>query len=432
VPLEFEDRAQAGRIATGQTGRFVPSLLKHLAAILTLLATPAFADCQMQQVTSVPLLAGKHPTIEVAINGTPLPMAVDTGAQGSAVTPETVAALRLPRDPHRRTRAGSLGGQDITQNVLVETLDVPSLGFVDHSIAVLPLDAMPGGNAPAGLIGSDLLSGFEIELDIPAQKLSFYRATGCDSVRPPWAGRYETVVAKLSMHHDFLLPIELNGHVLTAMFDTGSTGETVSRSAAKSVGVSDAELGNDESATGTSAGSHGYAIRRHRFDSLRIGREIFRNVRLDVADFNQPGVDVLIGDDYMHRRRFFLSYSTATLFIQVVRTGSQAAPMDEAGRDRCRPPADLLPTLSRITPIAVERPHLTLPEKVRDSHIDGCAGVMFRLTADGIPAYVKLVIETPPGFGLGDFVLREIMATKYERPAATSDWYYEAHRLHPG
>jgi len=410
----------------------VPSLLKHLAAILTLVATPAFADCQIQRVTSLPLLAGKHPTIEVAINGTSLPMAVDTGAQGSAVTPETVAALKLPRDPDRRTRAGTLGGQDITQNVLLETLGVPNLGFVDHSIAVLPLDAAPGGNAPAGLIGSDLLSGFEIELDIPAQKLSFYRAAGCDSVRPPWAGRYQTVAAKLSKHHDFLLPIELNGHVLTAMFDTGSTGETVSRAAAKSIGISDTELDNDASATGTSAGSHGYAIRRHRFDSLQIGRETFRNLPLDVADFTQPGVDVLIGDDYMHRRRFFLSYSTATLFIQVVRTGGPAAPAEQAGRDRCRPPTELLPALSHITPIALERPHLTLPEKVRESRIDGCAGVMFRLTADGIPTDVKLVIETPPGFGLGDFVLREIMATKYERPAATSDWYYEAHRLHPG
>jgi predicted aspartyl protease len=405
----------------------VPSLLKHLAAILTLAATPAFADCQMQQVTSLPLVAGKHPTIEAAINGTPLPMAVDTGAQGSAVTPETVAALKLPRDPHRRTRAGTLGGQDLTQNVLVETLGVASLGFVDRSIAVLPLDALPGGNTPAGLIGSDLLSDFDIELDMPAHKLNFYRAAGCDSVRPPWAGRYQTVVAKLSKHHDFLLPIELNGHVLTAMFDTGSTGETVSRAAAESIGVSDAELDNDESATGTSAGSHGYAIRRHRFNSLRIGREIFRNVPLDVADFTQADVDVLIGDDYMHRRRFFLSYSTATLFIQVVRT----APAEAAGRDRCRPPAELLPRLSRISPIAVDRPHSTLPEKVRDSHIDGCAGVMFRLTADGIPTDVKLVIEMPTGFGLGDFVLREIMATKYERPAATSDWYYEAHRLRP-
>lgn len=299
----------------------MPSLLKHVAALLTIVATPAFADCRMERVETLPLLAGNRPMIEMAINGTPLPMVVDTGAQGSSVTPQTVAALKLPRDRKRRTRSTTVGGVDVTENALVETLGVPSFGFIDRSLAVLSLDAVPGEAAPAGLIGADLLGDFEIELDLPARRLIFYRAAGCDSVRPAWTGKYQTVAARPSKDHDFLLPIDLDGHGLTALFDTGATSGTVSRAAARSVGVSDAELDNDRPVTGTSAGSHGYAIRRHRFDSVRIGTETFRNVSLDVADFTRTGVDLLIGVDYMRQRRFFLSYATGTLFIQDVPKG---------------------------------------------------------------------------------------------------------------
>jgi len=46
---------------------------------------------------------------------------------------------------------------------------------------------------PAGLIGTNMLSEFEFELDIPRRTLALYRAADCTPTRPPWEGPYQTV-----------------------------------------------------------------------------------------------------------------------------------------------------------------------------------------------------------------------------------------------
>lgn len=363
-------------------------------------------------------------------------MVVDTGAEGSSVTPETTAELGLPRDPTRQTLVKTVGGQDIVRNAVLEQLGVADITYSHLSVVVLALDGAETGSRRAGLIGADLLRDFDIELDIPRRVLTLYRIGECKMSRPPWDGQYQTVSARVSERRQFLFPVELNGHSLTALFDTGSRGETVSHGAAESVGVSDAQLDTEVPRTGTSGGLHGYGIRRHQFEALNIGAETFRNIPLDVVDFHQPGVDILVGADYMHGRRFFLSYSTGTLFIQTeprgsIRPNTPSSSQENPAPDRCRPPPDLLRSLAHDRLLAVSRPRIGLPETVQANHIDGCVAVMFHLAADGTPIDIKLVTENPIGYGLGDFVIREITATKFQPHPEESNWYYEVRRFYP-
>lgn len=79
--------------------------------------------------------------------------------------------------------------------------------------------------------------------------------------------------------------------------------------------------------------------------------------------------------------------------------------------------------------MVVSRPRFDLPEKVQADHIDGCAAVMFHLASDGTPIDIKLVTESPTGYGLGALVVRELAATKFQPPPTKTKWYYEAHRF---
>ena len=405
-----------------------------LVAGVTLITPPARADCPLDRAASLPLqLSDGHPIVEVSFDGKTVPMVVDTGATSSSVTPETVTALGLQRDPRRQTRVTSVGGQEVSRNALLPKLKIADLDFAERSVAVVPLSTVGAnsGQAAGGLIGADLIGDYDIEFDFPKRSLTFYRPSHCSPLQPPWSGQYQTVSVEITLRRQVLLPVALNDQSVTAEFDTGSRGETVARAAAERIGVSGDQLDNDPSTSGTSAGQHRYAIRRHRFETFRIGSETFRNIPIDVVTFGQPRIDMLVGIDYMSGRRFFLSYSTSTLFVQREQGGS---PADQTSNpdERCRPPASLVPTLSRQKPVVVSRPSLAFPEKAKAEQIDGCAGVAFRLAADGTPLDVKLETESPAGYGLGDFVVSQITATRFAPPPGESDqWYYEAHRYRP-
>lgn len=409
--------------------------LRYLAAALPFIAGPALADCQMTRAATLPLLSGDRPLIEASINGKAVQMVVDTGAQGSSVTPETVTELGLPQDPNRRTTVTTIGGKDVIRNVILEKMRIATIDYSSRSVAVVALDGNGMRAPPAGLIGANMLSEFEFELDIPRRMLALYRVADCTPTRPPWEGPYQTISGRMSSRHDFLFPVELNGQSVTALFDTGSRGETLSRAAAKSLGITDAQLDKDPTNTGTSAGLHGYATRRHRFDTFKIGTETFHDAPLDVVDFHQSGVDMLVGVDYMHWRRFFLSYSAGLLFIQkepdpaIRQSLTSPLPADRA-HNPCQPAPDILPTLALRSPVVVSRPRIDLPEKAQADHINGCAAAMFHLAADGTPIDIKPVTESPTGYGLGDFIVRELAATKYQPQPAELKWYYEVHRFH--
>jgi predicted aspartyl protease len=408
-------------------------LLLGILGGVGLLAHPASAACGIQRAATLPLLSTERPVVQVAINGLAVQMLVDTGSQISMVTPDAVAALRLARDLPRGSRIQTLGGEAVSRNAILTTLEIAGLQYNDRSVAVSALDGTKtdSGSPPAGVIGADLLHDFDLELDIRAQTLTLYRPDPCAPSRPTWNEPYVRVSATVSGRNQLLFPVTLNGHTLQAVFDTGSRGETVSRDAANDLGVTDQDLLHDPTASGISSGQHDYRIRRHLFTTMKIGSELFRNVPLDVVDFHQPGIDMLVGADYMHWRRFYLAYSANALFIQKVKPGPDphAPPVAAApGNDGCQAPSDLLASLSHSPLVVVSEKRLDPPDAARTAHIDGCVGVLFRLTADGVPWDLKVVAEQPPRYGLGAYVVQEIAAARFE-PSPDTGWHYEVQRV---
>jgi predicted aspartyl protease len=396
-----------------------------------LLAHAAMAACGIRHEATLPLLSGERPVAQVAINGQFAQMLIDSGSQTSMVTPNAVTALRLPRDPRHASRILTVGGEEVSRNAILASLDVAGLRFETLSVAVSPLDGTrtDTGTEPAGLIGGDLLHNFDLELDIPGRTLTLYRPDGCAPSRPAWNGPFDHVPATVSGRNQVMFDVLLSGKAVRAMFDTGSRGETVSRDAANALGITDAELQRDPAASGVSGGQHGYRIRRHSFATMQIGSEQFRNLPLDVVDFHQPGIDMLVGVDYMRTRRFFVSYSAGALFIQKVPPTSDAhAPAVALGHEGCRVPSDLVTSLSRAPLVVVSQPRVDPPAAARAARVTGCVGVLFRLTPQGVPRDMKVVAEEPTGFGLGAFAMQEVAAARFE-PSPDTGWHYDLRRV---
>ncbi len=59
-----------------------------------------------------------------------------------------------------------------------------------------------------------------------------------------------------------------------------------------------------------------------------------------------------------------------------------------------------------------------------DAVSGGCAGVLFRLGPDGRPIDLRVVVESPRGFGFGEVALKAIAATHFKPNPNDAGWHY--------
>jgi predicted aspartyl protease len=282
-------------------------------------------ECRIEKQATLPVtFSGHMPTVPVSINGHVLPIGVDTGAQRTLITPETVGLLRLPQDRHHFTKIIGTSGSYRVDNILIRSFNFAGTDHPDYSTGVITFRFPATGNlipantriTLAGVIGADILSGYDIEYDTTARTMTLYRVHGCTKMQVPWDGAAITIPLAVTPSNRISIPVILNGHSLRGIFDTGASRITVAQSAAFKAGVTVIATAHDIAAMSAGVGGAQHKAHIHLFDSLIIAFERFRNVHILIADYPPYEADMLIGEDYMAQRRFWISYATKTLFIQ--------------------------------------------------------------------------------------------------------------------
>jgi hypothetical protein len=170
---------------------------------------------------------------------------------------------------------------------------------------------LPGG-APDGLLGADILAGFDVEVDVSRGRLALFPP--CGDPRPPWSPPYAVLQGKL-LRGRFFVPLTLDEVRLAAALDTGAEYSLVSSRAAEAAGVSAAELALDPAASIVVVGPQPVTVRLHRFRELRLGPEVWANPPLLVMPARQAPVDGILGMDYLRHYRLWLSYATGLVFV---------------------------------------------------------------------------------------------------------------------
>lgn len=256
----------------------------------------------------------------VVIDEQPLLMLVDTGASGTALSPRMAAALHLNQDPDRRVRVTGVGGQlDSQHPLMLHSIHFGSINLENYDVltaSIVRPEQENDASSAVGLIGADMLSRFDVELDFPNHRMTLYRVSFCSGRFVPWSGAYNVFMASRTSKNGFIIPIALNGVPIRALIDTGSNISSLSREGALSVGVDNQGLDRDQ--PGDFVGSKGTAVsaHKHEFGTMTVGASTFRNVKLFVQDGSFPGTDMLLGMDFLRWRKLWISYSTNQIFIQ--------------------------------------------------------------------------------------------------------------------
>jgi predicted aspartyl protease len=304
-----------------------PSNLGHAdrpsAAISSIPAAPGATlaadsnECDAQPVGTVTVATlSNAPIVTLLANGHPVVLLLDTGAERTVLTP--TVAERIGAQPPRiefpqgiRGIAGSLSSREVELRSLVASgVSMPWRRVVVAQVTMAKIFGAPLD----GLLGADVLSGFDIDLDLPHQRMVLYERRSCPN-GPPWAGPYAAISTGRSRGEHLFFPVQLDGHGITAIVDTGAQLTTLSTTIAVALGVTEAALARDRSIMTQGATAERLNSHIHQFLQLKVGTEIISKPEFVVADIKLKDADIALGADFLKSRRIWLSYGSLQIFL---------------------------------------------------------------------------------------------------------------------
>ncbi|HUB47384.1 MAG TPA: retropepsin-like aspartic protease [Acetobacteraceae bacterium] len=304
----------------------VASLLLLLLLALAGCATPP-PSCDLVALAAMPLEAHNNLMFVTAgIGGRPVRLLVDTGAERTVLTEAAAARLGLQHDAHHMTRSFGIGGSSANWDVDIPGLTLGQTHFPVPRLAVGKFSIDHAGGLPVdGLLGADVLLAFDMDIDAPGHRLTLYRVRRCPYLKPPWEEPSFEIPGVEARRDRLLVPIELDRVSGMAVLDTGAQATTVGIAMARRLGLTEPLLANDKEIMAHGASPQPVAVHLHRFRELVVGDARIEAPTLAVVPQDSAMGDALLGGDFLHGRRVWLSFPTRRLFVSMEGTSRLAA-----------------------------------------------------------------------------------------------------------
>ena len=228
----------------------------------------------------------------------------------------------MPTDWGSFSPLWGIGGVSVHFDARLADLSFGGIHLRDRAIAVGDFGATWSGD---GLLGADILSRYDADIDLAGKRVALYRAIRCDAPFPGWKeefSRVELLQTEPRARHA-KLRVLLDGTALVATIDTGAQRTTITRRAAARLGVTAAQLDGEEGVemvgVGGAACCSGGTGSAHRV--LRLGGAAWRAPELLVGTLPPLIGDMLLGTDFLRRHRIWISWVNRTAFL--VRPGGR-------------------------------------------------------------------------------------------------------------
>ena len=275
------------------------------------------AGCLVKTLELPVRMVGHRAIATVDINGSKVPLLVDSGAFFSFLTEAAAQQLNLST----RMLPEGIRIEGLTGGVTARMTTVKHLQMLHGDLP--GVDFIVGGNEAGagamGLLGRNILGFADTEYDLAHGLIRFVVPNDeCENANMAyWAG--DTPVSMLELLRDdrartpdiraYLL---LNGHKVTALFDTGAT-TTVSLDAAHDAGVKDADMKPLGRMTGAGRGmADAWSA---SFKSVELGGETVNHDRLEIGDFELRGIDMLVGIDFFLSHHVYVSRKQSRMYF---------------------------------------------------------------------------------------------------------------------
>ena len=273
-------------------------------------------NCIIRKRASLPVRIQGLPLVTAQINGKPATLVLDTGAEFLILSSAAAARLGVSKRYDFQRSMTGIGKTVATGDARLDSMRLGGASIAYPRALVGDVSIDLGGTSVDGLLGASPLADFDLDLDLPHGRLDLYDRLECDSLRPPWSGRYATLETTRSLSQHPFMSVSVNGRKLTASIDSGAQRTVIAARAAAPAGI-----GADSQLPGPALQTRGMAgetlpASLHLLRDFRVGGIPVRGPVMVVAAALPSDIDALLGLDFLLGHRVWLSYGSRRIFIQ--------------------------------------------------------------------------------------------------------------------
>ncbi len=285
--------------------------------------------CQLGLATEIPLtFQDGHLLAAPLLNGVPVSMWLDTGAQMTTLRKASAERLSLPLMALNGTVEG-VGGSSLAYGFTARSFQIGRLSGHNFKLFASDLGLSRPGPETDGLLGADFLGAYDLDLDLQDHKAILFKpVSGCSKPTAALGGDLYVVpmvTSGLNTDPRAHVRVTIAGKTLTALVDTGAPNSLLFRNAARRIGLAPSALAADPHFR---AGGTGPATRnavRHVLAPVQIGELTVFNLPVAIIDqAGFPDADMLLGLDFLSRVHTWFSFSSNTLVLQYPALASSA------------------------------------------------------------------------------------------------------------
>lgn len=326
------------------------ALLAALAWIWT--ATPLWADCKMGRLGELkPVIAHSRIYVPGKADGKDVLFMVDSGADTLLFAAEA-AALGISVGGYSGESFGATGGVRSEGQATLASLEIGL--WSGHDVALRAVGSVGGENLEGvpviGVLGEDILSHFDVEIDVKGNRFSLFQMTGCEDANLAyWTEAYNVVeIGRYDARSPRLkLAGTLNDSPVSMLLDTGAPYSAVSLDVARALGVTPGGPGVEEVDKSSGVNGQAEATWVGTFSSFALDQERIAPAKIRFFKFAQAdaevgtrlarrafSIDMFLGFDFIRahhvlishsQKKFYFSYSGGNPFPVPKSTASNPA-----------------------------------------------------------------------------------------------------------
>jgi clan AA aspartic protease (TIGR02281 family) len=308
--------SEGGPVRTWVAKRVFQQLLGGALGGACALSAPAWAACTVSSMEIPVRIIHSRPVATLVLNGTEVPVLVDSGAFFSMLTESTAAQLQLPL----RNLPFSMSIEGYTGAIDAQLTRVEHVGL--RGAEMKRVEFIVGGNELGagimGILGRNILSVADTEYDLAhgVIRLTLPSSDCAKSNMAYWAGDAPVIVAPLerargSKDTAIRVEVNINGKTITALMDTGAPETALTLSAAKSAGIPQDSLQAEGHVGGAGRGKAKAYV--GLVDTFELGGEKISHSKMQINDADDRD-GMLLGLDYFLAHRIYVSRQQQKIF----------------------------------------------------------------------------------------------------------------------